>query len=751
MGALSCVVTVTQMLSATGGVAKQADKHRITVADTIRMTSLPDTTYAAGDPSSSRYARFSPDGKKFVVVTEKGNPKTNENEFSLLIFETAEALRSPKPKVLVSMRSRSNRDAIKNVKWVGNENLYFIGEVHNTTQIYSLSIVRRELRRWTNHPTPIVDFDVDEKGEVVVYAAEPGPPSEESVSEKIDHGYAITLETLGEIPRSRADFHEPDLAQGEEVFVKHRGEKAVRVPLRDRYLPLAPVSVAPGGQHAVFAVLVREVPPWWIEYEDEFIRPEVKAYRRKGSTSWLMRYMLLDTKTKRAEPLLRGPVAWSSGTAWSAGGKSIAVSGAFLPLDISDAAEREAREKHPFAVEVELETGHFEKITGQDLIVTGWDAESNRLHFRPSSRTATYVRPTYVKGSSGWVEEPIPFQEGSEKRDLPEITLEQDLNTPPKLYAKDRTSGKKSLLLDPNPQFAKLEFGKVEAVSWKATDGHEVEGGLYLPPDYQQGVRYPLVLQTHGFSKEEFWINGPWNSGFAAQPLAGRGIVVLQIGHGTEPGGYMKHHRSMGEAPREMAAFEGAIDYLDGRGIIDREEVGIIAFSRTQYHVEYTLTHSSYHFVAATLVDGFEGGYLQYLINPYSEKDDVMVNGGPPFGATFANWLEHSPSFRIDRVHTPVRVECHDWGIAGCWEWYSVLTHMEKPVELIYLPDAVHILVKPWERLTSQQGNVDWFCFWLKGEEDEDPKKHEQYERWRGMRKLQEKSPENGRQTQPVH
>jgi hypothetical protein len=76
---------------------------------------------------------------------------------------------------------------------------------------------------------------------------------------------------------------------------------------------------------------------------------------------------------------------------------------------------------------------------------------------------------------------------------------------------------------------------------------------------------------------------------------------------------------------------------------------------------------------------------------------------------------------------------------------------MEKPVELIYLPDAVHILVKPWERLTSQQGNVDWFCFWLKGEEDEDPKKHEQYERWRGMRKLQEKSPENGRQTQPVH
>jgi hypothetical protein len=33
---------------------------------------------------------------------------------------------------------------------------------------------------------------------------------------------------------------------------------------------------------------------------------------------------------------------------------------------------------------------------------------------------------------------------------------------------------------------------------------------------------------------------------------------------------------------------------------------------------------------------------------------------------------------------------------------------------------------------------VDWFCFWLKGEEDADPSKAEQYGRWRELRKLQE-------------
>jgi len=59
-------------------------------------------------------------------------------------------------------------------------------------------------------------------------------------------------------------------------------------------------------------------------------------------------------------------------------------------------------------------------------------------------------------------------------------------------------------------------------------------------------------------------------------------------------------------------------------------------------------------------------------------------------------------------------------------------------VDFILLPDADHHLVKPWERMVSQQGAVDWFRFWLKDEEDPDPAKAEQYKRWRELRKLQE-------------
>ena len=190
-----------------------------------------------------------------------------------------------------------------------------------------------------------------------------------------------------------------------------------------------------------------------------------------------------------------------------------------------------------------------------------------------------------------------------------------------------------------------------------------------------------------------------------------------------------------------MAAFEGAIDYLDARGLIDRDRVGIIGFSRTVYHVAYTLTHSKYKFEAATLADGFSGGYFQYLVFSSSAADNSAVNGGSPFGETFSFWLKNSPSFNIENVQTPIRLEAYGMSsVLEGWEWYSLLYQMRKPVDFLLLPQGTHLLVKPWERMVSQQGNVDWFSFWLTMEEDSDPRKREQYARWLELRELQDQA-----------
>jgi hypothetical protein len=57
-----------------------------------------------------------------------------------------------------------------------------------------------------------------------------------------------------------------------------------------------------------------------------------------------------------------------------------------------------------------------------------------------------------------------------------------------------------------------------------------------------------------------------------------------------------------------------------------------------------------------------------------------------------------------------------------------------KPVDLIYFPHGTHIHQAPLERLESQQGDVDWFRFWLQGYIDPNPSKCAQYLRWRRLR-----------------
>jgi hypothetical protein len=92
----------------------------------------------------------------------------------------------------------------------------------------------------------------------------------------------------------------------------------------------------------------------------------------------------------------------------------------------------------------------------------------------------------------------------------------------------------------------------------------------------------------------------------------------------------------------------------------------------------------------------------------------------------------------MDKIETPLRIQVlGPTSVLLDWHWFSGLSRLGKPVEMIYIPEGTHILEKPWERMTSQQGNVDWFCFWLKGEQDPDPAKAEQYKRWRELRSLQ--------------
>ena len=229
-------------------------------------------------------------------------------------------------------------------------------------------------------------------------------------------------------------------------------------------------------------------------------------------------------------------------------------------------------------------------------------------------------------------------------------------------------------------------------------------------------------------------MDGPWATAFAAQALAGKGFFVVQV---PDPDWHI--WVTSKEAPRAMASYEGAIDYLDRRGLIDRNRVGITGFSRTYWYVTYTLTHSKHHFAAAALADGVDYSYFQYMaFSMQAAGEFEQVYGGPPYGKSTVSMAKAVAcvSYGQNRNAAP-HSNFGPESLLSDWHWYSGLSRLGKPVEMIYIPEGTHILEKPWDRMISQQGNVDWFCFWLKGEEDPDPTKAEQYKRWRELRSLQ--------------
>jgi dipeptidyl aminopeptidase/acylaminoacyl peptidase len=707
-----------------------------TIADSITMTLIG---VRGSESMDSAVATFSPDDAEFIVLTHRGSLEKNSNDYCLLLFHSADAFRSPRPDVLLTWPSLSNDPAISHVRWLAdNKTILFLGkQTGQRQQVFSLNVQTRELKRLTRHPTDILSFDATADLRTIVYLAR------QPVTSLIDdwsriNGLVISDQSLTNllIGHNTDEWWLSPL----QLFVSSDGQAPRHLSFehRESPIPMYGVSLSPDGR---FAVLLSNTggyanPKSWRGYKTIF----------GDSQNQFLIHLLVDISTGSVRPLINNaPTNWNESYAWSADGRSVLVGGTYLPLDIEDPSERKLRETTTWAAEVDVKTGALRTITKGNYRVLRWNPDTDTLLLEPrnvlflNSEGKTHEDPivAYQKKGERW-ERANPAMARACCGSL-EVQQEQDMNTPARLFAVNHKTGEKALLLDPNPQFRNIRFGHVEEITWRGSDGAEAKGGLYLPPEYVRGGRYPLVIQAYGWNPQEFWMDGPAASGFAAQALAGRNIVVVQLRLAEE-------ESTPREGPKNMAMREGLIDDLDSKGIIDRNRVGLMGFSRAGYGTRYTLAFSKYAIKAAAVCDGMDGGYWEYIMsenvglgakNPGARLSDVYEgqNGAAPFGDGLQAWLANDPSLNLHRVRTPVRLLAFGpYSFEAVWEWFVGLRHLGKPVELVWLPDAAHELVKPLERMTAQQGNVDWFCFWLKGEEDPNPAKVGQYARWRELR-----------------
>lgn len=292
-------------------------------------------------------------------------------------------------------------------------------------------------------------------------------------------------------------------------------------------------------------------------------------------------------------------------------------------------------------------------------------------------------------------------------------------------------------LVDLNPEFANLELSPLTRLDGVNKYGDSWWADLVKPLNYEPGKKYPLIVTTY---RTRVFPRGASGDENPVDVYAAHGFAVLTFDYGRRefdnmPGDF---ERYLSWYESVDASIEMAIDAAAKMGVADATGVGLTGYSRGTEIVAYEITHTKL-FRAASGAAGDDSQYFYYMASRGIQDTFSMEGlGGWPEGKSKSNWKRLAPDLNADRIGVPVLNNDPDSEVLPDLALYTSLRELGKPVELFIYPDELHHIDQPKHRYQIYERNVDWFRFWLKGEEDPASSKSAQYIRWRGLRRLQE-------------
>jgi dipeptidyl aminopeptidase/acylaminoacyl peptidase len=271
-----------------------------------------------------------------------------------------------------------------------------------------------------------------------------------------------------------------------------------------------------------------------------------------------------------------------------------------------------------------------------------------------------------------------------------------------------------------NPQFTRYSMGSARLVEWLNLDGTKLRGALLLPPDYQEGRCYPLIVKVYGGAKGSATLGffGFENGVTNLQLFATRGYAVLFPDAPTR----------LGNPMWDIAqAILPGINKVIEMGIADPKRIGVIGHSYGGY-TTLALLAQSIRFKAGVISDG-----MGDLVSSYGELSEngsaygvaLMeggqgLMGGPPWQFK-SRYVENSPIFYLDRVNAPLLLlhggadEAVDPFLAG--EIFVGLRRLGKTVQFAKYQGEGHDM-NFWSRsnkIDFCERVIEWFDTYLKG------------------------------------
>jgi dipeptidyl aminopeptidase/acylaminoacyl peptidase len=191
-----------------------------------------------------------------------------------------------------------------------------------------------------------------------------------------------------------------------------------------------------------------------------------------------------------------------------------------------------------------------------------------------------------------------------------------------------------------------------------------------------------------------------------------------------------------------LDSWEAAVNVLGDRGLIDPLKVGISGLSFGAAAVHYAISHSSVFYVASASHPPHTDPFSYYLFAT-GERESIYreIYGLPVPAKDVGNIYQRvSPALNVSNIKTPILIQTDEGEFRFGLQYYANMVTSKKPIEFIVFPDEAHQFVQPIHLLVRNERYIDWFRYWLKGYEDPDPVKADQYLRWKELRRLRDSS-----------
>jgi dipeptidyl aminopeptidase/acylaminoacyl peptidase len=273
-------------------------------------------------------------------------------------------------------------------------------------------------------------------------------------------------------------------------------------------------------------------------------------------------------------------------------------------------------------------------------------------------------------------------------------------------------------LTNMNDQTRELTLGTREVVTWKSTDGTEIEGVLIKPSGFDPAKKYPLLCIIHGgpTGVDRPILLTPDSRTYPSDIWAGRGALILKVNYRGSAGYGEKFRRlnvrnlGVGDAWDVISG----VDSLIAKGFVDRNRVACMGWSQGGY-ISAFLTASSDRFVAISVGAGISD-WATYYYNTDITPFTIHYLGNNPIDDP-AIYQKTSPVAYIKNAKTPTLIQHGELDrrvpIANAYQLRQALEDRGVKVEMVVYKGFGHGINKPKAQRAVMQHNLMWFNHYI--------------------------------------